>query len=329
MAVLWALMACWELVASAADFTLTDGTLIQGEASSFNDEGLIIRLKIGGFSERIPWIKFTQETLKELVKDQKNAQFVEPFIELTAADLAKIKAEKEKEIVLKPVPRVARPQERGSLFAAATMPLGLAVLSLLFVANLYAAYEIAGFRNRPAALVCGVSAIMPIVGPILFLSLPTVPEEAGVPELMPLAGGGGAAAPAAPAEAHGSATSKLKSKITGMFGKKQGAGLSLAATEKAGAPAGPPPTKTYAKGEYTFNRRFFETQFPGFFRVVPSEAEKDLVLSLKAGRNEYVGKRITRISMNELHLQLLSGGEVSVAFADVSQVQVRHKDAKA
>lgn len=326
IAVLWALLACLIPLAGAADFTLTDGTLIQGEAASFNDEGLVIRLKIGGFSDRIPWIRFTQETLKELAKDPKNAQFVEPFIELTADDLAKIRAEKEKEIVLKPVPRVERPQGKGSLFAAVTMPLGLAVAVVLFVANLYAAYEIALFRNRPAALVCGVSAVMPLIGPILFLSLPTVPEETVLPEIVPLAGTG-AAAP--PAEAPASATSKLKSKLTGIFGRKPGTGLSLATTEKAAAASTPFQTKTYAKGEYTFNRRFFETQFPGFFRVVPSESEKDLVLAIKAGRNEYVGRRITRISMNEMHLQLLSGGEVPVAFTDVAQVQVRHKDTKA
>ena len=44
---------------------------------------------------------------------------------------------------------------------------------LLYAANIYAGYEISIFRARPAALVCGVSAVLPFIGPIIFLSLPT------------------------------------------------------------------------------------------------------------------------------------------------------------
>ena len=87
--------------------------------------------------------------------------------------------------------------------------------------------------------------------------------------------------------------------------------------------------QVYNRGDHTFNRRFFESKFPGFFRVVAGEAEKDLVLVFKCVKNEYIGKRISRISSNELHLQLLnSTTEVSIAFNDVTTVIVRHKDAK-
>ncbi|MCX8108864.1 MAG: hypothetical protein N3G20_08675, partial [Verrucomicrobiae bacterium] len=82
---------------------------------------------------------------------------------------------------------------------------------------------------------------------------------------------------------------------------------------------------------YTFNRRFIETQFSGFFRVVPSEAEKDLVLVVRTPKKEYVGKRITRISSSEFFLQLYEAGgkEVNIGFDEVAQIIVRHKDAKA
>ncbi len=312
------------VVAGAAQFKLNDGTVINGEASSFNDDGLIIRLTVGGFSERIAWIRFTQDSLKELAKDTKNAKFVEPFIEIPPEVIAK---QREKIITLKEVPRVPRVRENAGVFSALTTPVSLVILGLLFLANLLAGYEVAVFRNRPTAMVCCVSALLPVAGPVLFLALPSAPEEGEIPDTIPLTGTHGEAAPAA-GGGQGSVTSKLKSKITGIFGKKSGGGLSLAAGEKSGAAGGPFQTKVYPKGEYTFNRRFFETQFPGFFRVVPSETEKDLIIVIRAGRSEYVGKRITRISMNELHLQLLSGGEVPVAFADMSQVQIRHKDAK-
>ena len=108
-------------------------------------------------------------------------------------------------------------------------------------------------------------------------------------------------------------------------------GLSLAAASKQEAASAQTQPQTYTRGEFTFNRRFFETKFPGFFRMVPSEAEKDLVIVIKAVRGEYVGKRISRISMNEMHLQLQSGNasaEVMLPFVEIQSVQIRHKDAK-
>ena len=85
----------------------------------------------------------------------------------------------------------------------------------------------------------------------------------------------------------------------------------------------------YKRGDFTFNRRFVETKFPGFFRVVPIEAEKDLVLAIRTNRNEYIAKRVGRISNNEMHVQLLRGGiEQMVLFADILEFHIRHKDAK-
>ena len=55
---------------------------------------------------------------------------------------------------------------------------------------------------------------------------------------------------------------------------------------------------TYQRGQFTFNRRFFETKFPGFFGVVRRDSEKDLVLVVKSARGLYVGQRIARIASN-------------------------------
>jgi hypothetical protein len=117
-------------------------------------------------------------------------------------------------------------------------------------------------------------------------------------------------------------------RVAGAAPPPPSAGLSLAAS-KAEVTAGTALPQTFSRGEFTFNRRFFETKFPGFFRVVPSEADKDLVLAIRGARNEYVAKRISRISSNEMHVQVLSGGEVMVPFAEITSVTLRHKDAKA
>ena len=137
---------------------------------------------------------------------------------------------------------------------------------------------------------------------------------------------------AEPEEAVAVETAGSPAKATSAFagqGHLPQGGLSLATAQKQ--EGGGAPLQMYTRGEFTFNRRFFETKFPGFFRIVPSEAEKDLVIVIKAVRGEYVGKRISRISSNEMHIQLQSGNasaEVMIPFAEIQSVQIRHKDAK-
>ena len=142
----------------AAEFHLSDGTDFSGEVASATDQGLVIRLKVGGFSERISWAKLTQETLKDLAKDSKAASFVEPYIDVPPEEKAKAKR---KEIELKPVPRPQRLEGRISLFAALNTPIGLLILFIFLVANVYAGFEIAVFRHQPIVLACVVSAFVP------------------------------------------------------------------------------------------------------------------------------------------------------------------------
>ena len=90
----------------------------------------------------------------------------------------------------------------------------------------------------------------------------------------------------------------------------------------------PPPT-VYQRGVTSFNRRFFETKFAGFLRMVPGEAEKDMVISIRSARGGHVGQRIARIQPNELYLQVNKAGvssEVMIPYAEITEVQVRHKD---
>jgi hypothetical protein len=99
------------------------------------------------------------------------------------------------------------------------------------------------------------------------------------------------------------------------------------------APAAPaaalPAPIVFVRGEFLFNRRFFETKFAGFFRVVPTEAEKDLVLLVKSGRGEFVGRRITRATQTDLYLQIFNDtatADEMIPFVEILEVQIRHKD---
>lgn len=310
-------------LAHAEELHLLDGTVLKGEVASPNDMGVIVKLDGGGFSDRIPWAKFTQDTLKSLAKNSKTGVFAEPYVEEVLEEKSKAKREA---ITIKPPPRLERPVGHVSLFAALNTPAGLMILLIFFVANIFAAYEIAIYRHQPVVMTCAISAVAPVVAPIIFLAMPTRPREGGYAEEGESLPEEELAANDAGGEKPASATSRMKNKITSMF-QPSGGGLKVASHGKSsGAKPGLEP-KLFRRGDTTFNRRFFESTFPGFFRVVPGEAEKEMVIVFKAGKNDYVAKRISRISSNEIGLVLQSGGEVSVSFGDISEVQLRHKDA--
>ena len=296
---LWLALLCFSVGfatrARAEELRLLDGTVLIGEVASPNDMGVIVKLAAGGFSDRIPWVKLTQDTLKSLAKNAKAGAFAEPYVEEALDEKSKAKREA---ITIKPPPRPERPAGRVSLFAALNTPAGLMILLVFFAANIFAGFEIAIYRHQPVVMTCVISAVAPIVAPIIFLALPTRAREEGY-----VAEGAATEEAATSADAGGekpaSATARMKNKITSMF-QPSGGGLKVAAHSKAGGSKASSEPKMFRRGDTTFNRRFFETQFPGFFRIVPSEADKDMILAIKSGKSEYVGKRISRISSNEI-----------------------------
>lgn len=312
-------LLCGSLMtrARADTLQLVDGTVVTGEPVTFNGTGLVMKTTAGKF-EPIPWGKVSQASLKELVKNPKARRFAEPFIEAIIEIEEKDKP-KPPEIVLKPVPRLQRPEGKPSLLAVFASPLGLALVAVLYAANFFAAHEVASFRHQPVALVCGLAAVVPWVVPAVFLCLPTrtPPEEESA---APVEEG-------APADQSAPPPPGLPP--DGETEAAAGRSLRLAAREMGeGAIA---ETKVFTRGEYTFNRRFFETKAAGFFRVVPGEAEKDLVLLVKATRGEYVARRISRITGNEMHIQLQKGdasAEIILPFVEINEVQIKHKDTK-
>lgn len=294
----------WFTAARADTYQLTDGTSVSGDIVMFNDGGVTIRTLTEGYTN-VVWPKLSQESLKQLAQNPKAKSFIEPFIETPPPQL------KNEKVEVHEVSRLAlAPQE--SLFAALlSSSVGFVLLLLIYAANIYAAYEIAIVRARPIGLVMGLAAVLPIMGPIIFLSLPVrteaPPDETQAPAEAQTFAVPGAAAPVAE---------------------------SLSATgvhaSPAGAKAGHPEAQVFQRGQFMFNRRFFETKFSGFFSVVRRPAEKDLVLVIKTGRAQLVAQRITRIAANEAYFEVAAGGgrqETMVPFADIQEIQLKHKDA--
>lgn len=292
------------------EFRLTNGDVYRGEASNFNDDGLVVRLDIGGFSPRIGWGKLTQETLKSLAENPEAKEFAEPFIDIPIEVRQAERAAKRKVTVTDP-PRVPLPEGKTGFFASMANPVGYFLLGILYLANLYAGYEVARFRGRPIPLVVGLSAILPILAPAIFAILPSSDHAAP-------------AADSAPAPAADAVNPMAQALPSGM----SGGGLGLAAHGGPKAGAGSAYGQVYTRGDTTFDRRFFETKFTGFFRVVPGDAEKDLAMVIKTPKSEIVATRITRISASEAHFQLLRGSEMNVPFSEMTEVSTRPKGAK-
>jgi hypothetical protein len=297
--------------ALGAEYKLSNGDVYRGTAASFNDDGLVVSLEIGGFSPRVPWGKLTQETLKELAENPEAKEFVEPYIEIPP-EIKEAEKQKRKDIrVSNPPTKVAHVETKGNFFAAMASPLGFTLLGILYLANLYAAVEVARFRGRPVALVVGVSAIAPIIGPALFALLPGAHSTYAEP-------------PPAP-EAATEMVNPMQQALPSTMG---GSGLSVASTGGGKAVTNPAYTVVHSRANTVFDRRFFETKFSGFFRVVPADAEKDLVLVVKTPKQEIVATRVSRISAGEIHLMLQRGTETSVSFGEITEVLVRPKGAK-
>ena len=306
--VFFVLMTGGISAARAASYPLSDGSTLIGEPISINAQGLIVKLADGSFAPRMGWTNFTQEALKDLAKDPKAKPFVEPYLDLEEAE------EKKPSLVIKPKAhdRLERPDPKAGMGAMFSSPISIILFLLLYAGNIYAALEIAVFRNYHPGLVCGVAAVAPFFGPIIFLCLPTRLQKSH-DEL----------AAESMAE-HGPEEVQLAYTHPG------GHGTAESEAAAAEAAAAQPKVTVYQRGQTTFNRRFFETKFSGFLRVVPGDAEKDKVIYIKSSRGEHVGSRLTRIQPNELFLQVQKGdatSDVIIPFNDIFEIQIRPKDA--
>lgn len=310
---LW-LCVCLTGVVRADTFQLLDGSTLTGEIIlPATADGVNIKVSQGNY-QRVAWTNLAQVTLQELLKDARLAPFAEPYIEVSDEERLK-----KTEVVIKPPPRLERPVKGSLLGALFGSSVGLAVMLLLYAANIYAGYEISLIRAYSPGMVCGIAAVAPVIGPIVFLCLPTRMEAAqDVPTEAP------PAEEAAPGE-----EGAVAATATGATAEPAHTGLSLARPQAAPASAAPPP-QIFQRGQFTFNRRFIETKFVGFFGIVRRDADKDMVLQIKSARGEYTVSRITRIAANDMHVEVRKGAatsEVTIAFAEIQEIRLKHKDA--
>jgi len=308
---LWTISGLWLcglLAATGADtFALADGTSLTGDIVTFNDAGIIIHTSDDKYTERMPWAKFSQDALKQLsAANPKIKPLVEPFIEMPASERPP-----EPEIKIQNVTRLELPPKQSLLGALSSSSVGFFLLVLIYGANIYAGFEAAIFGARPIGLGMGAAAVLPVLGPVILLSLPTV--------LQPVA---------APAESV-TASEEQTFTVPGMPSKEE-IHIVAGSWQTPGAAPEVPAAQIFQRGQFTFNRRFFETKFPGFFAVTRRAADKDLVLTVKTMRGEFVVQRIVRIAQDDVHFQIVKGEasfEEMVPFAEIQQIQLKSRDA--
>ncbi len=315
-------------------FKFKDGSEISGEVVGPRQDGVAFRYdegdKKGSYSPKYKWELFSQETLKDFRQDNRVKQFVSVLIEL---DPEELKAAHEESIPvrppsppleLKPVPNLGREFTGASTIGAMFSGTGLLLLLLIYAANLFAAYEVAYFRNYHFSIVCGVGAVAPIVGPLAFLCLPTRKKGDEVENTGPQAGDTSESATHNLADAHAHAHDQEA-------GTEQHADAPVAYVEVAPAAVSLPATQVFKRGEVAINRRFIETKFAPFFRVIIGDNEKDLRVVVKASKGQFVGNRISKVTLSDLTLQITDENGVSVEetfpISDLFELQIRHKDA--
>ncbi len=293
-----ACLAAWTVCGQTTQtLKFTDGGSVVGRMVAFKDQHIQVALEGGGETPvytNVAWARLSQETLQQLATNRQAAPFAAIFLDPPVRERS---ANAPRKLTLVTPPRLDRPQG-GSLFAS---PVMLVVLLLVYVANIYAGWEIGIYRQIAPAMVAAVAAFVPILGPAIFLAMP--PRRARKEEVVYEA----PAAEEIPVE-----TEETPAPVE----------------EQPAQPELPKPV-VYPRGQFTFNRRFFETKFAGFLKMVPGEAERDKVIHIKSARGEYTGHRLSKIEANELHLQVRKGAateDVMIPFSEIYEVTVKHKD---
>lgn len=330
----WIIFGLWLCgllaIARANTYSLADGTSVSGDIVSFNGIGIIFRTSDDTYSERISWTKFSQDALKQLAQNPKVEPFVEPFIEIPESELPH-----KAEIKIQPVSRLEFPPKESLFGALFSSSIGLVALLLIYAANLYAGFEVAIARARPKALVMGVAAVLPVLGPAIFLAMPTHAEAAVPPVeeivVQPVEGEPQAESPGEPQPQAQHQPHRFI--VPGAQPEPQPPQEEIHIV--AGGFHGEPPPEPkdsqleiFQRGQYTFNRRFFETKFSGFFGIIRSEADRGKVLLVKTPGQLLTVERISRIGANDAHFEVVQGGErreIMVPFADIQQIQLKSK----
>ena len=312
------------------EISLLNGDILKGEVSDVDQDGIVVRVDVGGFSKRVNWMQLSQESLKKIKSlgelDKKRYgirvnnrwfgadHFVNPFIE--PEDWQMEQSTYPTGVSSMPELNTPSTAEVNSKLAAYGSPGGTGFLVAVAIGSLVAGLGVAAFKESNVALAGVISFALPIVGPLLLLAKPKVEyeyEDDGDDEY----------------EYEGEAEAPAGA-VMGDTGGGALAGMLPEAKKMSFAQSGPKKQtstneQSWDRDDTRFDRSFFQNNFPNYFKVVLGATERNMVLAIKTGKREYVGQRIKRISGADLHMELLSGKEQKISFSEIGSVDLRPK----
>ena len=302
------------------EISLTNGNILEGTVADVDQNGIVVRRDIGGFARRANWMQLTQQSLKKIRRlgqvDPKRyrgaAAYAEPFIEPDESQMEKsLPPGPVKGLVNPPLPSSV---EVASKVAAFGSEGGLGLLVAIALGSMMAGLGVAAFRESNPIWAAGVSLLLPIIGPVLFLVKPKVEyddeydedeeyeyEEVETPGGATMTDTGGGA-------------------VAGMMPEAKKMSFAQTGTKKSGLKA-----QSWTRGDTKFDRSFFQNNFPNYFKSVIGATEREFVLAIKTGKREYVGQRIKRISGTDIHMELLNSKEQKISFSEMGTVELRPK----
>jgi hypothetical protein len=204
-----------------------------------------------------------------------------------------------------------RPPASGMSAEVVFNPAGIFLALLVMGLSGYAGYEIARFKNRPVKLVCALSAVLPVLGPVVFLVMS--PQQAtGAAPLTPLP-----------------ASRSLKYEVDpdspytnlpeGSVDETQYVDEST--TDGAAVPVAKS-LEHYHSSEYEFTPAFFSEYFAQFVGQAADTAE---ALILRTNSNEYSVRYISVVDATGLQFIFAARGqwvEEFLTYADITEVEV-------
>lgn len=350
------LLACvgeaWSQDVSGT-FKFKKGGDVTGRVGSVNGSGIVFKKPEGGMTRRYGFRDFDDASLKELIKHPKVRQYAGMLIQMEDAGGAS-------SVALPPPPKLEPldppavgevedrpdlPEPRGVFGAIFGTGAGWIMILLVWAGNLWASYHIGIYRRWNKWMVPGIAAAAPVITPIVFISMkPKKVEKKG--------GAVEEEEEAKPAKKKGAAIAKkpvAKAKVVtaraaGGAGAAAAGAAAGAGAARAAAPAQQPAPMAapaqpgaaapqaleavaYVKGEVNINKRFIETKFAPFFKLVPDEPYRSAWLCFITTRGEFWAKRIPKISQTDITIQCPQEGggttDQVCQIADVKEIHLR------
>jgi hypothetical protein len=282
--------------AAAETLTLTDGSSQSGDIVKFDDNGLLLRA--GDVYTNLAWSKLSQDSLKHLTESPKIKPYAEVFIEPDASSRPP-----PPEIKVNDVTRLERPANPSLLGGLFGSPVGWFIILVLYAANLYAGFEVSVIRARPAAQVIGLSAVLPVIGPVIFLAMPMKVEAPPVEKIE-----------VAPVGTAAAAAQRTPEEVEAIQ-------VAAAASQRQERK---PEAQVYARGKFTFNKRFMETKFAGYIGEPKGDATQ-FSMEIKTAQAQFAVERILQVAATDIIIETVQSGQVTLPLTDILEIKLNPK----